>query len=38
MDDWYSVIAAVSKLPPDVARQLCEIGLVVIPGPENPGG
>ena len=38
MDDWYSVIAAESQLPPDAARQLREIGFVVMPGPEIPGG
>jgi hypothetical protein len=38
MDDWYSIIAAESRLPPDAARQLGEIGFVVMPGPEIPGG
>src|SRR5262245_33171945 len=38
MDDWYSIIAAESELPPDAARQLREIGFVVMPGPEIPGG
>jgi hypothetical protein len=38
MDDWYSVLAAESVLPPDAARQLRDIGFVVLPGPEIPGG
>jgi hypothetical protein len=38
MDNWYSVIAAESGLPPDVARQLRDIGFVVLPGPEIQGG
>jgi hypothetical protein len=38
MDGWYSLIAAESELPPDAARQLREIGFVVMPGPEIPGG
>jgi hypothetical protein len=38
MDDRYSLIAAESELPPDAARQLREIGFVVMPGPEIPGG
>jgi ectoine hydroxylase-related dioxygenase (phytanoyl-CoA dioxygenase family) len=38
MDDWYSLIAAESELPPDAARQLREIGYVVMPGPGIPGG
>src|SRR5262249_9387489 len=38
MDDWYSIIAAESDLPPDAARQLRDIGFVVMPGPEIPGG
>jgi hypothetical protein len=38
MDDWYSAIAAESDLPPDVARQLCNIGFVVMPGPVIRGG
>jgi Phytanoyl-CoA dioxygenase (PhyH) len=38
MDDWYSVIAAESELPPDAARQLCDLGFVVMPGPVVHGG
>ena len=38
MDDWYSVIAKESVLPPDAARQLRDSGFVVMPGPEIPGG
>jgi ectoine hydroxylase-related dioxygenase (phytanoyl-CoA dioxygenase family) len=38
MDDWYSFIAAKSELPPDAARKLCDIGFVVMSGPEIPGG
>jgi ectoine hydroxylase-related dioxygenase (phytanoyl-CoA dioxygenase family) len=38
MDDWYSIIAAGSELSPDAARQLRDIGFVVMPGPEIPGG
>lgn len=38
MNDWHSVIAAESDLPPDADRQLCDIGFVVLPGPIIPGG
>jgi hypothetical protein len=38
MDDWYNVIAAESDLPPDAARQLRDLGFVVLPGPEIQGG
>jgi hypothetical protein len=38
MDEWYSIIAAESELPTDAARQLGEVGFVVMPGPEIPGG
>jgi ectoine hydroxylase-related dioxygenase (phytanoyl-CoA dioxygenase family) len=38
MDDWYSTIVAESEPPPGAARQLGEIGFVVMPGPEIPGG
>src|SRR5919198_1274948 len=38
MDDWYSVIAAEAEMPPDAARQLCDIGFVVMPGPVIRGG
>jgi hypothetical protein len=38
MDDWYRVLAAESALRPDAARQLRDIGFVVLPGPEVPGG
>ena len=36
--DWHSVITAESRLPPDAARRLCDIGFVVLPGPVIPGG
>jgi hypothetical protein len=35
---WHSAIATQSHLPPDAARQLLEIGFVVMPGPDTPGG
>jgi hypothetical protein len=38
MDDWYRAIASESVLPPDAARQLRDIGFVVMPGPEIEGG
>src|SRR4051812_44105552 len=38
MDDWYDAIAADSRLPPDAARRLREIGFVVVPGPAIQGG
>jgi hypothetical protein len=38
MDDWYRALAAESVLPPDAARQLRDIGFVVLQGPEVPGG
>jgi ectoine hydroxylase-related dioxygenase (phytanoyl-CoA dioxygenase family) len=38
MDDWYSIIAAASTLPPDAERQLRDVGFVVMPGPEIQGG
>ena len=38
-NDWHSIIAAESHhLPPDAARQLREIGFIVIPGPTFQGG
>ena len=37
-DEWYSLIAAESLLPPDAARQLREIGFIIMPGPAIPGG
>ena len=37
-NDWHSIIASQSHLPPDVARQLRDLGFVVIPGPVIPGG
>lgn len=37
-DDWYDIIAAESKLPPDAARQLCNLGFVILPGPVILGG
>jgi ectoine hydroxylase-related dioxygenase (phytanoyl-CoA dioxygenase family) len=37
--DWHSIIAAESNhLPRDAARQLREIGFIVMPGPVIPGG
>ena len=36
--EWHSVVAAEPHLPPDVARQLCDKGFVVMPGPVTPGG
>jgi len=33
MIDWHSIIAAESHLTPDAARQLREVGFVVMPGP-----
>ena len=36
--DWHSVITAESRLPPEAARRLCDIGFVVLPGPAIPGG
>ena len=36
MDDWFSVIASDSELPGDAARELRDIGFVVIPGPVAP--
>jgi hypothetical protein len=38
MNDWYSVIVAESDLPAHAARQLDDIGFVVLPGPVVPGG
>jgi hypothetical protein len=38
MDDWYRVIAAESDLPSEAARQLSDLGFVVMPGPFLPGG
>ena len=35
--DWHSIIATESHLPPDAARQLREIGFVVMPGPAIQG-
>jgi hypothetical protein len=37
-DDWYDVIASESELPPDAARQLGNLGFVILPGPVLPGG
>ncbi|HSS21644.1 MAG TPA: hypothetical protein VLL54_16335 [Pyrinomonadaceae bacterium] len=37
--DWHSIIAAKShQLPPEAARQLRDIGFIVMPGPEIQGG
>src|SRR5262249_21533608 len=38
MDDCGRGLAAESARPPDAARQLRDIGFVVLPGPEIPGG
>jgi hypothetical protein len=38
MDDWYSILVAEAGLPPDAARQLLDLGFVVLPGPVIPGG
>jgi hypothetical protein len=38
VDDWYDVIAAASEMPPQAARQLVNLGFVVLPGPVIPGG
>jgi hypothetical protein len=38
MNDWHSVIAAESELPPEAARQLHDLGFVVLPGPAIQGG
>ena len=37
-NDWHSIIAAESHLSPETARQLRDIGFVVMPGPVIPGG
>ena len=37
-DDWHSIIEAESLLLPDTARQLSNIGFVIMPGPVIPGG
>jgi len=36
MDDWFSVIAAGCELPASAARELDEVGFVVVPGPVAP--
>lgn len=36
--DWHDTIIADARLPPDGARQLCDVGFVVLPGPAIPGG
>jgi Phytanoyl-CoA dioxygenase (PhyH) len=38
VDDWYDVIAAESEMPPEAARQLGNLGYMVLPGPAIPGG
>ena len=38
INDWYDLITAESKLPPNAARQLCDIGFVIMPGPIIDGG
>jgi hypothetical protein len=37
-DDWHDLAAPETRLPADAARQLREIGFIVIPGPVIPGG
>jgi hypothetical protein len=37
-NDWHSFIAAESHMSPDAARQLREIGFIVMPGPAIKGG
>jgi ectoine hydroxylase-related dioxygenase (phytanoyl-CoA dioxygenase family) len=37
-DEWHNLIAAEAQLPPDAARQLREIGFIVMPGPDIAGG
>ena len=37
-NDWHSIIASESHLAPDAARQLLDIGFVIMPGPLIPGG
>jgi ectoine hydroxylase-related dioxygenase (phytanoyl-CoA dioxygenase family) len=37
-NEWHSIITAESHLPPDAARQLCDVGFVVMPGPVIAGG
>jgi hypothetical protein len=36
--EWHSVIAAESRLPPDTARRVCDVGFVIVPGPAISGG
>jgi hypothetical protein len=38
IDDWHAVIKAEAGLPPEAARQLGNLGFVVLPGPVIPGG
>lgn len=38
MHDWYGVIEAGCELSADAARELRDVGFVVIPGPVGPGG
>ena len=38
MSDWYGAMVAESRLPSDAARQLDDLGYVVLPGPTIPGG
>jgi ectoine hydroxylase-related dioxygenase (phytanoyl-CoA dioxygenase family) len=37
-NDWHSIIASKTHLPPDAARELRDSGFVVMPGPIIPGG
>jgi len=37
-NDWHGIIASGSHLSPDVARQLRDVGFVVMPGPVITGG
>jgi len=38
IDDWHAVIKAEAGLPPEAARQLGNLGFLVLPGPAIPGG
>ena len=38
MENWYHVIASESRLAPESARQLRDIGFLVLPGPVIDGG
>jgi hypothetical protein len=38
VDDWYDIISAEAEMPSEAARQLINLGFVVLPGPVIPGG